>query len=98
MSRRQQYARDTQIEAMTASFLDSNFWPKLSTRAVPIRWKDTEHQFNGIDVSLSCDSGVFNFDEKCKTYGCLNQLLNFLSFELSFVNKGGAVQDGWFAA
>lgn len=36
-----------------------------------------------------------NFDEKCKTYGTLNTSMGVLSFECSFVNRGGHVQDGW---
>lgn len=39
-----------------------------------------------------------NFDEKVKVRKCLNQVYGYPSFEVSFVNKAGEVQDGWFAA
>lgn len=37
-----------------------------------------------------------NFDEKVKVRGCLNTILQYPSFEVSLVNRGGQVQDGWF--
>lgn len=39
---------------------------------------------------------MVNFDEKAKTYGCLNQQMGVMSFELSFLNKGNQIQNGWF--
>lgn len=38
------------------------------------------------------------FDEKCKCYGCLNDILKYVSFEVSLDNKSGFVSDGWFAS
>lgn len=58
------------------------------------RWADKEHQFAGIDVTV----GGTNFDEKVKVRGCLNQVYGYPSFEVSFVNRAGDVQAGWFAA
>lgn len=37
-----------------------------------------------------------HFDEKVKVRGCLNQVYQCPSFEVSLVNRGGQVQDGWF--
>lgn len=37
-----------------------------------------------------------NVDEKVKYHGCLNQVCQFPSFEVSFMNKSGYRQDGWF--
>ena len=90
MNRQQKYKADQLIEAGVAEFLDENFYSKIEA---PVqRWHDKQHQFAGIDVSIK----NINFDEKTKIRGCLNQVLGFPSFEMSLLNKGGNVQDGWF--
>ena len=37
-----------------------------------------------------------HFDEKVKVRGCLNSVYGCPSFEVSLLNKGHVVQDGWF--
>lgn len=39
---------------------------------------------------------VLNIDEKAKYRGCLNQIQQYPSFEVSYINKSGIRQDGWF--
>lgn len=90
MTRAEKYKIDSLIEASVAEFLDDNFYTKLS--AETHRWNDKEHQFAGIDTTIN----TTNFDEKIKIRGCLNTVYGCPSFELSFMNKGNQIQDGWF--
>lgn len=90
MNRNDKYQMDMLIEAGVSQFLDDNFYGKL--KAETHRWKDKEHQFAGIDTTINNT----NFDEKIKIRGCLNSTYQYPSFEMSLVNKGGYVDDGWF--
>lgn len=90
MTRADKYKTDMLIEAGVAKFLDDNFYGKL--KAETHRWNDTEHQFAGIDTSINNT----NFDEKIKIRGCLNTVYGCPSFEVSLLNRGNEVQDGWF--
>lgn len=72
--------------------MDEYFYPRLGREFS--RYQDEEHQFAGIDVSV----GKARFDEKLKVRGCLNQAYGWPSFEVSFVNRAGEVQNGWFAS
>lgn len=90
MIRSQKYKADQLIEAGVAKFLDDNFYGKL--KAETRRWKDKEHQFAGIDTTINHT----NFDEKIKIRGCLNSTYQYPSFEVSLLNRGNEVQDGWF--
>ena len=54
---------------------------------------ERELQMKGVDVVF----GGVNIDEKVKVKGgYANRILEFPSFELSFVNRAGVRQDGWF--
>ena len=90
MTRVDKYKTDMLIEAGVSQFLDDNFYGKL--KADTHRWKDKEHQFAGIDTTINHT----NFDEKIKIRGCLNSVYGCPSFEVSLLNKGNEVQDGWF--
>lgn len=90
MTRADKYKTDMLIEAGVSRFLDDNFYGKL--KADTHRWKDKEHQFAGIDTTINHT----NFDEKIKIRGCLNSVYGCPSFEVSLLNKGNEVQDGWF--
>ena len=90
MNRSDKYKTDMLIEAGVSQFLDDNFYGKL--KAATHRWKDKEHQFAGIDTTINNT----NFDEKIKIRGCLNSTYKYPSFEVSLLNRGDEVQDGWF--
>lgn len=90
MTRKDKYKTDMLIEAGVAKFLDDNFYGKL--KAETHRWNDKEHQFVGCDTTINNT----NFDEKIKIRGCLNTVYGCPSFEVSFLNRGNEVQDGWF--
>ncbi len=92
MTRTQQWDRDTAIEQMASEFLDKNFYPVFSNKAIIKRHSDLYHQFGGIDVTINST----NFDEKAKVKGCLNQVLEYIGLECSLLNKAGNIQDGWF--
>lgn len=89
MSRR----HDEQVERIVNGFEDQFFWPEIlkDQLSCMTRYTDVQHQFAGIDFTL----GPMNFDSKAKCHDCLNERLNYIGFELSFVNKAGNVQDGW---
>lgn len=89
MTRKEIYEADRKIEAGVATFLDKNFYSKFN--APVIRWDDTEHQFNGVDLTINNT----HFDEKVKIRGCLNSVYAYPSFEVQFKNKGNQFQDGW---
>ena len=90
MTRSEKYKADQLVEAGVSQFLDDNFYGKL--KAETHRWNDIEHQFAGIDTSINNT----NFDEKIKIRGCLNTVYGCPSFEVSLLNRGNEVQDGWF--
>ena len=87
MTRTEQRKIDNRIEQNIANFLDENFWSKLH----PFKFKrqtEKKYQFSGIDVTLICKNNLsVHFDEKSKIYNCLNSVLQYPSFEISFVNR-----------
>ncbi len=92
MTREQQYKDDQRLEAIAADFLDTNFYAIFQGRVPVSRFSDEWHQFGGVDTSI----GKLCFDEKFKIRGLMNQVLQYPSLEVSFLNKSGYVQDGWF--
>lgn len=92
MTREQQYKDDQRLEAIASKFLDDNFYAVFKSRVPVARYSDTWHQYGGVDTSI----GKLNIDEKFKIKGLMNQVLQYPSLEISFVNKGGIIQDGWF--
>ena len=96
MTRDSKRKLDTLIEHNIANFLDENFWSKLHPFKF-IRQTEKKYQFQGIDVTLISKTNLsVHFDEKSKIYNCLNSILQYPSFEISFVNRAGVVQNGWF--
>lgn len=95
MTREEKRKVDNLIEQNIASFLDDNFWSKF-----PYGYKrqtEKRYQFAGIDVTLASKSDLsIHFDEKAKIYGCLNSVLQYPSFEISFINRAQEIQTGWF--
>ena len=95
MNRSQKRTLDNLIEQNISNFLDENFWSKFPNGF--IRQTEKKYQFQGIDVTLICKNNLsVHFDEKSKIYGVLNQILQYPSFEISFLNRANQIQPGWF--
>ena len=95
MTREQKRTLDNRIEQNIANFLDENFWSKFPYGF--IRQTEKKYQFQGIDVTLICKNNLsVHFDEKAKVHGVLNSVLQYPSFEISFVNRANQIQPGWF--
>ena len=95
MTREQKRKLDTLIEHNISNFLDENFWSKFKYGFV--RQTDKKLQCAGIDITLLGKNNLsINFDEKAKVYGVLNSILQYPSFEISFVNRANQIQTGWF--
>ena len=91
----QKAKNDSSIESSIGRFMFESLWSKFKDSE---RISDKKLQIKGIDVRI----GNMNIDEKCKYYdkrtesGFMTTLLQYPSFELSFVNQSGNVQTGWF--
>ena len=95
MTRTQKRTLDNLIEKNISDFLDENFWSKFPNGF--IRQHSKALQFSGIDVTLICKNSLsVHFDEKSKVYGVLNSILQYPSFEISFLNRANQIQPGWF--
>lgn len=92
--------RDYIIEQIANQFEDTYFWPRQLGAALSCmtRYDDKEHQFAGIDFTLTSSKGTINFDSKVKYYNCLNEVLQTPGFEMSFKNSISNIQDGWLVA
>lgn len=87
-------SKDNIIEREVAKFMDQYLWQKLakSKQTKASRVSSFDLQVKGVDVKL----GNMCIDEKCKFHGLLNKILQYPSFEVSFRNRAGDIQDGWF--
>ena len=95
MTRDSKRKLDNLIENNISKFLDENFWSKFPNGF--IRQTDKKYQFAGIDVTIITKNGLsVHVDEKAKIYGCLNSILQYPSFEISFQNRANQIQPGWF--
>lgn len=95
MTRTQKRTLDNLIEKNISDFLDENFWSKFKYGFV--RQTDKKLQFGGIDITLLGKNNLsINFDLKSKIYNCLNSVLQYPSFEISFLNRANQIQPGWF--
>ena len=95
MTRTQKRTLDNLIEKNISDFLDQNFWSKFKYGFV--RQTDKKLQCAGIDVTLLGKNNLsINFDLKAKVYGVLNSILQYPSFEVSFLNRANQIQTGWF--
>ena len=83
--------RDTAMADCIGRFMDNHFYSLLGEK-----WQrvvDPILQRRGVDVIF----GGTNIDEKVKVKnGFLNKILEYPSFELSFVNRTLRRQNGWF--
>jgi len=86
---------DEKVESIISDFLDRYFYGPIS-REKNIRFervRDRAKQVRGIDVIL----GHTTIDEKVKYHdGCINRILKYPSFELSFIDRSNRLHDGWF--
>lgn len=85
---------DERIEGIVSEYLDRFFYGPIS-REKHIRFervRDRARQVRGIDVIL----GNSTIDEKAKYHDCLNRVIPYLSFELSFIDRSMHLHDGWF--
>lgn len=84
-------SKDSRLSEQVGKFMDERFYSKLGEK-----WNrviDGELQKRGVDVQF----GDCNIDEKVKVKdGYLNRILEYPSFELSFVNRSLKRQNGWF--
>lgn len=95
MTRTQKRTLDNLIEKNISDFLDENFWSKFPHGFK--RQHSKALQFAGIDITLLGKNNLsINFDLKAKIYGVLNSVLQYPSFEISFVNRANQIQPGWF--
>lgn len=90
----QKAKNDSSLERSIGQFVFDNLWKKLGATE---RVKSKELQIRGVDVQV----GTWNVDEKVKYYeaktkGFMSNLLQYPSFEVSFVNQSGLIQMGWF--
>ena len=56
---------------------------------------DKQRQVSGVDVISTIDGTKWYVDEKAAT-DYVNKNLTTFSLELSFINRAGEIQDGWF--
>ena len=83
--------KDSAMSDVVGGFMDAHFYPMFGEK-----WKrvvEPNLQRRGVDVVF----GGCRIDEKVKIKGGFaNRLLDYPSFELSFVNRRGERQPGWF--
>lgn len=93
LARQQRYNQNTTEENNIGQFMDEYFWSKVAkVKGVEFkRFNDTGNQYAGVDLQI----GNWKVDEKDKGF---NSLVRFPSVELSFINKAGYLNVGWFWA
>lgn len=91
LSRREKDVRD---ERIVAEYLDNNFYNLWTSGTTRIK-SDTSLQYRGVDITCDVDGFEYVIDEKAATHYVGKNLQSF-SQELSFVNRAGRLQKGWF--
>jgi len=88
---------DSNGERELAKYMDEHFYSRVKLRAGTNvkRLDDLESQYAGIDVEISNGGQSIKIDEKAALY-YVNRELDTFAFELSFVNKAGRINTGWF--
>lgn len=84
---------DVKMEEINNSFLNKYFYKAYCDKFIYNKTKKL--QTLGIDVIFILNNKQYNCDEKIAA-NYINKKLNSFSFELSFINRGGQLQDGWF--
>lgn len=87
------FSQDLKGEKIVGQFLDDVFYKSAFKN---FRRTDVpSEQFDGIDVVVQCNNGLFkNFDEKVQLTKLGNPTPSF-AFEVSFLNKNGEIKPGW---
>lgn len=80
-------------EEIVAKFLDREYYPLWSTELARTP-KDTQEQFDGLDLTALSGTTQLKIDEKASVLWAGNVLCTF-SQEISFINAGGHEMDGW---
>lgn len=83
---------DEKNSKIITEWLEKNFYSKYTTDYS--RKDDIVNQVKGIDCTFKINGDEYNCDEKAAV-AYINKPLNTFAFELSFINKGNNVQDGW---
>lgn len=94
--------RDCHIEEICASFADKYYLDKWCANNPPLSYErvtDINRQLKGEDLVIKKDDKIIAYvDEKTKTYGCLNEVLGWPSFELTALSRKLNTRFvGWFA-
>ena len=79
---------EVRFEKEVGKFLDKYFYPKIDTSFK--RVESLEEQYQGIDVYI----GNCAIDEKVACHYVNSDLPTF-AFEISYINRGEYLQDGW---
>lgn len=86
-------SRDEKDEKIVGQFLDTYFYPTISTTIE--RNTDRDTQIKGLDVTITgYDGAKYTIDEKAATRWAGRNLQTF-AHEISSVNRRGEVYDGW---
>ena len=83
---------DEQASEIISAFLELHFYSQLTTNFQ--RYYDEDSQFRGVDCSFEFEGKVYNCDEKAAIH-YINKPLGTFAMELSFIDKGNNIHDGW---
>lgn len=83
---------DEHCEQIMSQFLDKYFYTAINPTTFE-RVQDKGRQVKGIDVVMEINEKIYSIDEKA-AIRYTNGLKTF-ALELSFLNRGGIIQEGW---
>lgn len=83
---------DEKASEIVSDFLDEKFYP--TTTANANRVYNVEDQVKGIDITFNLNDKDYICDEKAAVK-YVNKSLQTFALELSFINRGNHLQDGW---
>ena len=93
--------KDCHIEKICSDFVDKYYLDKCIAKYSSLGYErvtDINSQFKGEDLLLKKDGNVIaRVDEKAKIYKCIGEVINWPSFEITFLNRAGERSAGWFA-
>jgi len=84
---------DVRLADLVSSFLDTHFYSEKTSNFTRI--EDRVHQVQGLDVIFDLNNEHYDCDEK-NGGTRINTNLRTFSLELSFINRGGFRNVGWF--
>lgn len=83
---------DEHCEQIMSQFLDKYFYTAINPTSFE-RVQDKVRQVKGVDVVMEINEKTYSIDEKA-AIRYTNGLKTF-ALELSFLNRGGIIQEGW---